>query len=92
VQLKLKPAPRFEINAAFGQDENFAEDLRFFSTPFTGSGFFALKKNHTDLVNLIYTPNSSLIFAVEYRHLFTAPALGQSASGDHLNLAAGVRF
>jgi hypothetical protein len=29
---------------------------------------------------------------VEYRHLFTAPASGENASGDHLNLAAGVRF
>jgi len=91
-QLKVKPARRFEINGAFGQDENFGKDLRFFSTPYSGYGFGALQKNRTDFVNLIYTPNSFLLFAVEYRHLFTAPALGQSASGDHLNLAAGVRF
>jgi uncharacterized coiled-coil protein SlyX len=92
VQLKAKPARRFEINGVFGQDENFGKDLRFFPTPYSGYGFGALQKNRTDFVNLIYTPNSFLLFAVEYRHLFTAPALGQSASGDHLNLAAGVRF
>jgi hypothetical protein len=92
VQLKLKPVKRFEINGAFGQDENSGKDLRFFSTPFTDLGFTPLKKNRTEFVNFIYEPNSFLLFAVEYRHLFTAPAMGDSASGEHLNLAAGVRF
>jgi hypothetical protein len=92
VQLKVKPSTRLEINGAFGQDENYGTDLRFFPTPFTNEGFVALQKNRTDFVNFIYTPNAFLLFAVEYRHLFTAPAVGQSASGDHLNLAAGVRF
>lgn len=91
-QLKVKPARRFEINGAFGQDENFGRDVHFFTTTFTDYGFVPLQKNRTDFVNFIYTPNSFLLFAVEYRHLFTAPAVGQSASGDHLNLAAGVRF
>ncbi len=90
-QLKVKPANRFEINAAFGQDENFGRDLRVFSVPFAG-GFSAMKKNRTTFLNFIYEPNSFLLFAVEYRHLLTAPAVGQSATGDHLNLAAGVRF
>ena len=92
VQLKVKPATHFEFNGAFGQDENFGEDLRFFATPFSGAGYIALQKNRTSFANLIYSPNSVLLFAVEYRHLFTAPALGAAASGDHLNLAAGVRF
>ena len=92
MQLKVKPVRRFEINGAFGQDENFARDLRFFATSFTDLGFPALKKNRTEFVNFIYEPNSFLLFAVEYRHLFTAPPSGDSASGDHLNVAAGVRF
>jgi len=92
LQLKVRPVTRFQINGAVGQDENFGEDLRFFPTPFAGSHFVALKKNHTDFLNFIYEPNSFLLFAVEYRHLFTAPALGENASGEHLNLAAGVRF
>jgi hypothetical protein len=90
-QLKVKPATRFEINAAFGQDENFGRDLRVFPVSFAG-GFPALKKNRTSFLNFIYEPNSFLLFAVEYRHLLTAPALGESATGGHLNLAAGVRF
>jgi hypothetical protein len=92
VQLKVKPATHFELNGAFGQDENFGKNLRFFSTPYSGEGFIALQKNRTSLLNVIYSPNSVLLFAVEYRHLFTAPTLGGAASGDHLNLAAGVRF
>ena len=91
-QLKIKPARHFEINGAFGQDENFGRDVHFFPTTLTDYGFIPLQKNRTDFANFIYTPNSFLLFAVEYRHLFTAPAVGQSASGDHLNLAAGVRF
>jgi hypothetical protein len=92
VQLKVKPATHFELNGAFGQDENLGKDLRFFATPYSGAGYIALQKNRTSFANLIYSPNSVLLFAVEYRHLFTAPALGAAASGDHLNLAAGVRF
>jgi hypothetical protein len=92
LQLKVKPATRFEINGAFGQDENVGRDLRFFATPFTDLGFLAFRKNRTEFLNFIYEPNSFLLFAVEYRHLLTAPALGESATGDHLNLAAGVRF
>jgi hypothetical protein len=91
-QLKWKPLSRFEVNAAFGQDENFADDLNFFPSPINTMGFFALKKNRTEFLNFVYTPNSFLLFSAEYRHLFTAPPFGDAASGDHVNLAAGVRF
>jgi len=91
-QLKVLPATRFEINGALGQDENFGQDLRFFPISFTDYGFPALKKNRTEFVNFIYKPNSVLLFAIEYRRLFTTPAVGESASGDQVNAAAGVRF
>lgn len=91
-QLKVRPAQRFQINGAFGQDENFGKDLRFFPTSYASMGFPPFKKNRTEFLNFIYEPNSFLLFAVEYRHLTTTPPAGESASGDHLNLAAGVRF
>jgi hypothetical protein len=91
-QLKVRPAARFEINGAIGQDENFGRDLRIFPSPLMDLGFLALKKNRIEFVNFIYEPNSFLLFAIEYRHMFTLPALGQGATGEHLNLAAGVRF
>jgi hypothetical protein len=91
-QVKFMPASRFEINAAFGQDENFGDSLRFFPASFSSAGFFAMQKNRTELFNFIYKPSSVLLFAVEYRHLFTQQANAEGDSGDHLNLAAGVRF
>jgi hypothetical protein len=91
-QLKVIPARRFEINGAYGQDENYGQDLRVFATSFTGAGFPAMQKNRTDLVNFIYKPTAVLLFAVEWRHLFTVPPGAAGNSGDHLNFAAGVHF
>ncbi|MGA9040728.1 MAG: hypothetical protein WB421_09355 [Terriglobales bacterium] len=91
-QLKVIPATRFEINGAIGQDENFGRDVHFFPVPYTDYGFGVFEKNRTEIANFIYKPNSVLLFAIEYRRLFTAPAIGKSASGDQVNAAAGVRF
>jgi len=91
-QLKVIPSTRYELNVAFGQDENYGEDLRFFPSSFTGAGFGALEKNRTEFTNFIYRPNSVLLLAIEYRHLSTVPANSPAAGGDQVNLAAGVRF
>ena len=91
-QLKFTPARRVEINGAFGQDESYGKDLRVFPFSFDANGFPAMQKNRTDLVNVIYKPNSILLFALEYRHLFTQVANGPWAKGDQVNLAAGVHF
>ena len=90
VQLKAMPSSRFEINGAFGQDENFARD--FVAFPYAADGSTPLKKNRTEFVNFIYKPNSILLFALEYRRIFTAQATGIGASGSQINIAAGVRF
>jgi hypothetical protein len=92
VQLKFTPSVRVEINGAFGQDENYGKDLRVFPFSFDGNGFPAMQKNRTDLVNFIYKPNSILLFALEYRHLFTQIPNNSGAKGDQVNLAAGLRF
>jgi hypothetical protein len=91
-QIKLKPISRFEINAAMGQDENRGNDLRFFPVGWTSGGYPALQKNRAQMVNFVVKPNSVLLFGVEYRHLFTAPSLGKSATGEHVNFFAGIRF
>ena len=92
MQWKVKPTTRLEMNAALGQDENYGKDLRFFPVPFSGYGFPALQKNKTGFVNAVYKPGEFLLFALEYRRIFTAPVESKSASGDQVNLAAGVRF
>ncbi len=91
-QFKVMLARQFEINAAMGQDENFGRDLRFFPFTFTAGGFTPLQKNQTEFVNFIYRPNAVLLFALEYRHLFTVPSAGAGSAGDQVNVAAGVHF
>jgi hypothetical protein len=90
-QLKFTPSLRFEMNGAIGQDENFGHSLRFFNYPVAYYGD-ALKKNRTEFGNIIYKPNSFLLFALEYRHLLTQPALGSIRSGGFVSVAAGVKF
>lgn len=90
MQLKAMPTERFEINGAIGQDENFASN--FVKYPYAADGSTPLKKNRTEFVNFIYKPNSLLVFALEYRRIFTAQATNVSASGAQVNIAAGVRF
>ena len=90
--MKVIPERRFEINGAYGQDENYGQDLRVFPSLFTSAGFPAMQKNRTDLVNFIYKPTAALLFAVEWRHLFTLPANSTGHTADQINLAAGVHF
>jgi hypothetical protein len=91
-QLKFTPDLRYEFNAAIGQDENFGQDLRVFTSPFTVNGYPALKKNLTGFGNFIYRPNSVLLLALEFRHIVTTPAVGTSAGGSQVNLAVGAKF
>jgi len=91
-QLKFTPAPRFEVNTAFGQDENFAQDLHFFTVPYATDGFPPFQKSQSEFVNFIFKPNSVLLFATEYRHIFTLPSGGQSATASQVNVSAGARF
>jgi hypothetical protein len=90
LQMKVTPTGRFEINAAAGQDDNFSRN--FVKFPYAADGSVPLKKNRTEFVNFIYKPNSLLLFALEYRRIFTVQATNVSASGAQLNMAAGVRF
>jgi hypothetical protein len=91
-QLKLMPAQRVEVNTAFGQDNNHSSSVHHFANEVSDYGFSPLQKNRTIFSNVVFKPNSVLLFALEYRHIFTAPASGAAAHMDHVNLSAGVRF
>jgi hypothetical protein len=91
-QVKVIPATRFEINGAFGQDENYGQDLRAFPFSLNAEGFPAMQKNRTALLNFIYRPTSILLFAAEWRHLFTLPANSVGHTAEQVNLAVGVHF
>jgi hypothetical protein len=90
-QLKYRPANKWEFNAAFGMENPYAGDLRYF--PYAVSyGDATLSKNQGSFVNMIYRPRSDLLFSAEYRHLTTSMLDAGNSSAGHLNLMMGVLF
>lgn len=93
-QLKFRASSKLEFNAAGGQDNPFASELRAF--PFTaygsGSPAATVARNQTGLFNLIYRPRSDLVFSTEYRHTTTYQIDGTRYSADQVNLVMGILF
>jgi len=90
-QLKYRPVNKWEFNAAFGMDNPFASDLKYFAYP-QSYGDPTLARNQGSLVNMIYRPRSDLLFSAEYRHLTTYSLADGGNSAGHLNLVMGVLF
>lgn len=90
-QLKYRPANKWEFNVAFGLDNPFASDLKYF--PYAQSyGDPALARNRAGFVNMIYRPRSDLLFSAEYRRMTTYTLTDDGTSAGHLNLMMGVLF
>ena len=84
-QLALKVTPTVELNAAYGEDQPFGNDLlRFSNTP-------VISRNRTQMYNAIYRPRTNLLFSLEYRR-FRTWRIDTSESAGHLNLGVGVLF
>ncbi|HLX86316.1 MAG TPA: hypothetical protein VKR59_20630 [Terriglobales bacterium] len=90
-QLKYRPANKWEFNAAFGMENSYASDLRYFQYVHA-YGDPNLARNQGSFVNFIYRPRSDLLFSAEYRHLTTYTIDGSGNNADHLNLMMGVLF
>ena len=90
-QLKYRPANKWEFNAAFGLDNPYASDLKYFEYP-QSYGDPTLARNRGSFVNMIYRPRSDLLFSAEYRHLTTYSLTDGGNSAGHLNLMMGVLF
>ena len=87
-QLKFKPASKWEINSAFGEESPFAADLLQNADP----TYQPVLRNWTTMVNVIDRPRSNLLLSVEYRHLNTVLFTGQTHTAEHINLGVGVAF
>jgi hypothetical protein len=87
-QLKFKPATKWEINGAFGEENPFAADLLQNGDP----TYFPVLRNWTTMVNVIDHPRSNLFLSLEYRHLNTVLFSGQTQTAEHLNLGVGLAF
>jgi hypothetical protein len=90
-QLKYRPSNKLEFNAAFGMDNPYASDLKYFKYA-KAYGDPTLARNQGSFVNMIYRPRSDLLFSAEYRHLTTYTITEGGNSAGHLNLMMGVLF
>jgi len=91
-QLKFRPGPRIEFNAAFGMDNPFAADLRAFGGNAQTYGDPNLSRNLGGFGNVIYHPRSDLLFSLEYRRLRTFNINDAGYQAGQLNLGMGVLF
>jgi uncharacterized coiled-coil protein SlyX len=90
-QLKETLSTRLELNAAFGLDNVFAQELKHYAVT-GGSVFQNLARNRSYTGNVIFSPNAYLLFSLEYRYLESSPVLGRSSGTNIIGLAAGYRF
>jgi hypothetical protein len=87
-QLQFKPASKWELNGAFGEENPFASDLRENGNP----QYYLFLRNWTTMVNVIDRPKSNLMLSLEYRHLNTVLYSGAPHTAEQLNMGVGVAF
>jgi hypothetical protein len=90
-QLKYRATDKLEFNAAFGQDNPFASDVRTF-TDAQSYGDPTLTRNQSVFANVIYRPRSDLLFSLEYRRIKTFTIYDENATAGQVNLAMGILF
>lgn len=90
-QLKYKATPKLQFNAAFGQDNPYAEDLREYGGNTTYYPV-PISKNQSVLVNFIYQLRSDIVFSLEYRRLKTFTLDSGADSANLFNLSLGYIF
>ncbi len=91
-QLKYQPLPKLEFNAAFGQDNPFAADIRDFGSQSESYANPYLTRNRAAFGNVIYRPRSDLLLSLEYRRLTTFSIYNNSYGAGQLNMAMGILF
>jgi hypothetical protein len=88
-QLGFKATSTVELNAAYGEDQPFREDLLHFSPPAPTTSL--ISRNRTQMYNVIFRPKTNLIFSLEYRR-FRTWRIDTSTNASHVNLGVGVLF
>ena len=90
-QLKYRATPKLQLNAAVGQDNPFASDLRNSGGGGTNYGEL-FSRNQSVLTNFIFQPRSDFMFSLEYRRLRTSILDSNSNSANVVNLSVGYIF
>lgn len=90
-QLKFRMAPKLEWNAAAGQDNGYASQLRRAQLDYSNV-YGALARNQTVFGNFIYRPSAYLQFSLEYRRIRTWQTFGRANTAQPFVLSAGYEF
>ena len=90
-QLKFRATAKLEFNAAAGQDNSFAADVRALDDA-QSYGDPTLTRNQGVFGNVIYRPRSDVLFSLEYRRLKTFSIYDTNASAGQVNLGMGILF
>jgi hypothetical protein len=91
-QLKYQPLPKLELNGAFGQDNPFAADIRYFGLQSQSYNNPFITRNQAAFGNVIYRPRSDLLLSLEYRRIKTFNIFNSNWAGGQLNMAMGILF
>jgi hypothetical protein len=91
-QLKYQPLPKLEFNGAFGLDNPFAADIRYFGLQSQSYNNAFITRNQGAFGNVIYRPRSDLLLSVEYRRIKTFNIFNRNWAGGQLNMAMGILF
>lgn len=92
-QLKFRASSKLEFNAAWGQDNPYAREIRAF--PFAAYGGMArvpAARNQSELFNVIYRARSDLLFSAEYGHIATYQIDNSRYTADRVSLVMGLLF
>lgn len=91
LQLKIKPAAKFEVNLAYGQDNPYAGELR--SHP--GSSYYygySFSRNRSPFANIIYRFRSDVLFSLQYQRFQTDTLDAGSNSANQVTMSLGYLF
>jgi outer membrane murein-binding lipoprotein Lpp len=91
-QLKYKTTSKLQFNAAFGQDNPYAGDLREYGSEQSTYYSRPLSKNQSVLVNFLYQPRSDIVLSLEYRRLKTFTLDSNANTANVVNLSLGYIF
>jgi hypothetical protein len=91
-QLKARAGQRLEMNAGFGTDNPFGEEIRAALSQAGGTPYYGVARNRSVFSNVIYSPSTYLLFSLEYRRLWTNLSTGPTDFSDVIGIGAGYRF
>ena len=92
VQLHQNVLSRLEWNTGFGIDSAFSREIRSDPTNTPDNLYGGIARNRTIYANVIYGPSAWLLFSVEYRQIYTAPAPGPVWISNSTGAGAAYRF